>query len=146
MLHPLSLSSAELLSLRGGIKLPTILTPGWITGDRASQCQPTLLLLSLDKGEQHWVWLPGCSHTHALTHLCMYGYVCVYIYTQAFTVPIYTRPYHTCCHTPHHLPPLITTLYTTRFTSIHHSLTQSSSILQPLTSCFTFHPVPLGYQ
>ena len=53
-----------------------------------SQCQPTLLLLSLDKGEQR------CSHTHTHTHthLCVYLYVYVYahtyIHTWACTVPI----------------------------------------------------------
>ena len=90
----------------------------------------------------------GCHivHTHIHTHLCVYIYVfvythtCTYIHTRASTVPI------SCYHTPHHLPLLITTLCTTHFTSIHYFLTQSSSIQQPLTSHFIFHPVPLGHR
>ena len=187
LLNLLSLFSAELLSLQ----------------DRASCCQPALILLSLDKGEQHWVWLPRCSHTHALTHLC--AHVCMYLYahahTQPCTVPIsscdihgltmstdpptplprqrgatllthththtHTHTYTLMCvlvcirvctylythvsmhcsyimllYIPHqHL--LITTICTTCFTSIH-PLTRTSLIQQPLTSHFTFHPVPLG--
>ena len=77
LLNLLSLFSAELLSLQ----------------DRASCCQPALILLSLDKGEQHWVWLPRCSHTHALTHLCTH--VCMYLYAHAHTRPC-TVPISSC--------------------------------------------------
>ena len=77
LLNLLSLFSAELLSLQ----------------DRASCCQPALILLSLDKGEQHWVCLPRCSHTHALTHLC--AHVCMYLYAHAHTQPC-TVPISSC--------------------------------------------------
>ena len=93
-LNPLSLFSAELLSLQGKRELLTTLTLEKITGDRASCCQPTLILLSLDKGEQHRVWLPRCSHTH--THNTpMYVGICMHVFIR------------TCPHTTMHCPYII---------------------------------------
>ena len=100
--------------------------------------------LSQGRGAASGVVATLFTHTYIHTYVRTYIYLCIhtriYIHTLASTVPI------SCYHTPHHLPLLITTLCTTHFTSIHHSLTQSSSIQQPLTSHFTFLPVPLGHR
>ena len=95
-LHPLSLFSTELLSLRGRRELLTILTLGRITGDRASWSQPTLL--SLDKGEQHWVWLPSCSHTRAYTPMHVQICMRIYIYTHRHSLCLYQAISHMLPH------------------------------------------------
>ena len=150
----LPLFSAELLFLQGRREN----TPGHPhsrkddsrQGLTMSTHSPTPLLQQ--KGATLGVVAICCSHTHTHTHTHTYTpiYVCIcmrvsnlhtctHTHTQACTVPI------SCYHIPHHLPPLITTIFTTCFASIH-PLSRPSLIQQPLTSCFTFHPVPLGHR